>query len=129
MSQTQQILTFIIVTLTDMMLHGDAVPEGTMLEVEKALRDDWRGCRIARDATEEEIEDYRAEQGAVDVVGDALQDLARKRGDLEDEIYNLGQKKSELTAEIGALSESKQELSVEVEALKAAAAAAKKAAK
>lgn len=144
MSQAQLILTYIIVTLTDMMLHGDPVPEGTMLEVEKGLRDDWRGSRIARDATDEEIANYRDEQGGVeDVIDDKIQELARQRGDLEDllhqlelqktaltaEVDVLGESKQELAAEVEALDESKQALTVEVEALKAAAAAAKKAAK
>lgn len=130
MSQAQQILTYIIVTLTDMMLHGDPVPEGTMLEVEKGLRDDWRGSRIARDATDAEIAEYRDEQGAVEaVIGDKIQELARQRGDLEDDLYQLEQQKVALAAEVDALDESKKELTAEVEALKAAAAAAKKAAK
>jgi len=127
MSQAQQILTYIIVTLTDMMLHGDPVPEGTMLEVEKGLRDDWRGSRIARDATEAEIEGYRDDQGGVEEVFDGkIRELARQQGDLEDELYELKQQKTALTAEVDALGESKQALAVEVEGLKAAAAAAKK---
>ena len=130
MSHAQQILTYIIVTLTDMMLHGDPVPEGTMLEVEKGLRDDWRGSRIARDATDEEIANYRDDQGGVEeVIDEKIQELARQRGDLEDELYELGQQKTALTAEVDALGESKQALTVEVEALKVVAAAAKKAAK
>lgn len=118
MSQVQQILTYIVVTLTDMMLHGDAVPEGTMIEVEKGLRDDWRGSRIARDATEEEIAEYRAEQGGVeDVISDDIKALATKRGDLEDEIYDLNQSKSALGQELETLGGQRDGLTGAVEAL------------
>lgn len=129
MSQAQQILTYIVVILTDMMLHGDAVPEGTMLEVEKGLRDDWRGSRIARDATEQEIAAYRLEQGAVEIISDDIGDLARQRGDLEDEIAVLEQSKGELSAELEQLTSKRDTLTTEVATLEAKAKAAKAAAK
>ena len=129
MSQAQQILTFIIVTLTDMMLHGDAVPEGTMLEVEKGLRDDWRGSRIARDATEQEIAEYRLEQGTVELISDDIDELGRQRGDLEDEIAGLEQNKGQLSAELEQLTGKRDTLTTEAEALEAKAKTAKAAAK
>ena len=128
MSQIQQLL-FIIVTLTDMMLHGDAIPEGTMLEVEKGLRDDWRGSRLARDATEQEVAEYRLEQGTADLIGDDIQDLGRQRGDLEDEIADLNQVKGELSEETEKLSAQRDSLATEVAALEAKAKTAKAAAK
>lgn len=118
MSQIQQLL-FIIVTLTDMMLHGDVVPEGTMLEVERGLRDDWRGSRLARDATAEEIADYRLEQGTADLISDDIQELGRQRGDLKDELYDLGQSKGVLAGEIEGLGVQRTELSDELDQLAA----------
>lgn len=125
MNQIQQALTYIVVLLTDMMLQGDAVPEGAVLEVEKALRDDWRGSRLARDATEQEIKEYRLEQGAVEVIGDDIDALARQRGDLEDEVAVLEQSKGQMATELQQLTEQRDKLAEEVTALEAKAKAAK----
>lgn len=116
MSQIQQLL-FIIVTLTDMMLHGDTVPEGTMLEVERGLRDDWRGSHLARDATAEEIEDYRLDQGAAELIDTDIQVLGRQRGDLEDAVAGLEKAKDVLAGEIEALGGERAELSEELDQL------------
>jgi chromosome segregation ATPase len=129
MNQIQQALTYIVVLLTDMMLQGDAIHEGTVLEVEKAVRDDWRGSRLARDATEQEIEQYRLEQGAVELIGDDVEALARQRGDLEDEVAVLEQSKGQVTAELQQLTEQRDKLAEEVTALEAKVKAAKAGAK
>ncbi|MGA7203386.1 MAG: hypothetical protein WBX27_02015 [Specibacter sp.] len=129
MNQIQQALTYIVVLLTDMMLQGDAVHEGTVLEVEKAVRDDWRGSRLARDATEEEVEQYRLEQGAVELISDDLEELGRLRGDLEDEVADLERNKGQLSGELEQLTGKHETLTAEVAALEAKAKAAKAAAK
>jgi len=129
MSQIQQALTYIVVLLTDMMLQGDAIHEGTVLEVEKAVRDDWRGSRLARDATEQEVEQYRLDQGAVELIGDDVEALARQRGDLEDEVAVLEQSKGQVTAELQQLTEQRDKLAEEVTALEAKAKATKAGAK
>lgn len=129
MNQIQQALTYIVVLLTDMMLQGDAIHEGTVLEVEKAVRDDWRGSRLARDATEQEIEQYRLDQGAVELVGDDIEALARQRGDLEDEVAVLEQSKGQVAGELQQLTEQRDKLTEEVAALEAKVKAAKAGAK
>lgn len=129
MNQIQQALTYIVVLLTDMMLQGDPVHEGTVLEVEKSVRDDWRGSRLARDATEKEIEEYRLEQGAVEVIGDDIDALARQRGDLEDEVAVLEQSKGQMATELQQLTEQRDKLAEEVTALEAKVKAAKAGAK
>jgi chromosome segregation ATPase len=129
MNQIQQALTYIVVLLTDMMLQGDAVHEGTMLEVEKAVRDDWRGSRLARDATDQEVEQYRLEQGTVELISDDIDELARQRGDLEDEIAVLEQSKGQLSGELEQLTGKHETLTAEVAALEAKAKAAKAGAK
>ncbi|HFH4653099.1 hypothetical protein [Pseudomonas aeruginosa] len=100
---TAQLSTIFVVLLTDILLHGDWVHEGTVLEVDRALRNDWKGSGMCRDATEEEIAEARAEQGAAELIGDDLQDLARQKGDLEDEVAALQDRKTELAGDLKAL--------------------------
>ena len=63
--------SYIVVTLLGLSVHGEFVPAQTTLEVDRALRNDWIGSKLARDATDEEVAAYRAEQG-----DDGLDDLA-----------------------------------------------------
>ncbi|MFG9891758.1 hypothetical protein ACG3PV_32075, partial [Pseudomonas aeruginosa] len=63
---TTQARTALVVLLTDLTVHGDVIPVDTVLEVERAIRNDWFGSKLCRDATPEEIAEYRAQEGAAD---------------------------------------------------------------
>ncbi len=94
--------SYIVVTLLGLSVHGEFVPAETTLEVDRALRNDWIGSKLARDATDEEVAAYRVEQG-----DDGLDDLDEQRTALEAEIERLQDRKNELTAEVAALEEAK----------------------
>lgn len=101
---TAQLSTIFVVLLTDILLQGDWVHADTVIEVERSLRNDWKGSGICRDATEEEIADAITDQPTVsDVIDEKITALARQRGDLEDEIAGLQDRKTELAGDLKAL--------------------------
>lgn len=100
---TAQLSTIFVVLLTDILLHGDWVHEGTVLEVDRALRNDWKGSGMCRDATEEEIAEARADQVADDQDLADLQALAGQKGALEVEVGALQERKAELAGDLKAL--------------------------
>lgn len=53
---------FVVVLLDDLWIGGDLVDKGTSVPVDRALRNDWIGSKLARDATDEELEQFRAEE-------------------------------------------------------------------
>jgi hypothetical protein len=53
---------FIVVLLDDLWVSGDLIEKDTPLQVDRALRNDWIGSKLARDATDEEVEKYRADE-------------------------------------------------------------------
>lgn len=115
---TQLLATIIVVLLHDLMVRGDLIPKDTVLEVDREVRNDWKGSKLCRDATEEEIAEYRDESGAVaGIIDEKIQDLARQRGDLEDQIHDLGLNKAALTGEVADLEQSKETLAGELVAL------------
>ncbi|RMO79790.1 hypothetical protein ALQ33_200149 [Pseudomonas syringae pv. philadelphi] len=57
-------LGFIVVLLDDLWVGGELVNAGETLKVDRAVRNDWVGSKLARDASESEIEEYRAEEAA-----------------------------------------------------------------
>lgn len=126
--------SYIVVTLLGLSVHGEFVEAATTLEVDRALRNDWIGSKLARDATDEEVAAYRAEQGddeVAEVISVQVQELARKKGDLEDEIAALQERKNELAGDLKALESDLEEggkkldeLTAEVAALEKAKAAA-----
>lgn len=126
--------SYIVVTLLGLSVHGEFVEAATTLEVDRALRNDWIGSKLARDATDEEVAAYRAEQGddeVAEVISVQVQELARKKGDLEDEIAALQARKNELAGDLKALESDLEEggkklneLTAEVAALEKAKAAA-----
>ncbi|HGK6498969.1 TPA: hypothetical protein ACJ5BH_005729 [Pseudomonas aeruginosa] len=128
--------SYIVVTLLGLSVHGEFVPAETTLEVDRALRNDWIGSKLARDATDEEVAAYRAEQGDDEVaefISEQVQELARKKGDLEDEIAALQDRKNELAGDLKALESDLEEfgkrrdaLTAEVAELEKAKAAAEK---
>lgn len=118
--------SYIVVTLLGLSVHGEFVPAETTLEVDRALRNDWIGSKLARDATDEEVAAYRAEQG-----DDGLDDLDEQRTALEAEIERLQERKNELAGDLKALESDleefgkrRDELTAEVAALEKAKAAA-----
>lgn len=122
--------TFVVVALGSMWAGAQLIAKGETLEVDRALRNDWIGSKLARDATDAEIEAYRGEQGAVEddshleddraALIEEIKALALERTDLEE-------KRDELQGELGTLGTQRDALKVEVAALeKAKAAAAKK---
>lgn len=53
---------FVVVLLDDLWIGGDLVDKGTSVPVDRALRNDWIGSKLARDATDEELEQFRSEE-------------------------------------------------------------------
>lgn len=145
MTAKQLSATLIVVLLTDMTVQGDLIPVDTVIEVERAIRNDWKGSGLCRDATDEEIAEYRGQEQAADgfdgrLQGDQAQLLAdverlqdRKAeltGDLEaleGDLEQLGTQHTDLQAELAGMVEQRDTLADEVKALeKAKAGAAKK---
>lgn len=141
---TTQMRTAIVVLLTDLTVHGDVIPEKTVIEVERSIRNDWFGSKLCRDATVEEIAEYRGQEHAADGFDEQLQ-LDRtqliaeiKAGaahklELEGDIEKLQARKTELAGDLQALEsdvadlgKQKEALAAEVKALEAAKAAAEK---
>nr|WP_100549780.1 hypothetical protein [Pseudomonas sp. ZH-FAD] len=135
---TTQARTALVVLLTDLTVHGDVIPVDTVLEVERAIRNDWFGSKLCRDATEKEIAEYRAQEGGADGYDEQLQldqaqliaDIEAKKGDLvtlQTSVEQLTEQRDTLQAEVDDLGKQKKALADEVAALeKAKAAAAKK---
>ena len=128
-----QVLTAFIVLLTDIMQHGDLIPADTTLEVEKRLADQWKGSKIARAATDEEIAEYQGDAAEAEALLDDVDGLAEQKRALELDLENLQARKTELAGDLEALEsdiahlvEQKETLEAEVKALEAAKAAAEK---
>lgn len=128
-----QVLTAFIVLLTDIMQHGDLIPVGTTLEVEKRLADQWKGSKIARAATEEEVAEYQGDVAEAEALLDDVDGLAEQKRALEGEIERLQARKNALADDlqslegvIAHLGEQKEALDAEVKKLEAAKAAAEK---
>lgn len=128
-----QVATAFVVLLTDIMQHGDLIPADTTLEVEKRLADQWKGSKIARAATDEEIAEYQGDAAEAEALLDDVDALAERKGYLEGEIERLQERKNVLAADlqslegvIAHLNERKEALDAEVKALEAAKAAAEK---
>ena len=128
-----QVLTAFIVLLTDIMQHGDLIPVGTTLEVEKRLADQWKGSKIARAATEEEVAEYQSDVAEAEALLDDVDGLAEQKRALEGEIERLQARKNALADDlqslegvIAHLGEQKEALDAEVKKLEAAKAAAEK---
>lgn len=54
--------SFVVVLLDDLWISDELVEKGTAVPVERALRNDWVGSKMARDASDEELEQFRAEE-------------------------------------------------------------------
>lgn len=106
-----------VVLLTDLMVHGDLIPEGTTLAVERSMRNDWTGSRLCRDATDEEIRLYEEDNGASGG-GGAL--LAGEIEALRQEHDDLGEQVAALQGELATLEVAKTALQDEVAALEKA---------
>lgn len=133
----QLLATVIVVLLHDLMVRGDLIPKDTVLEVDREVRNDWKGSSLCRDATEAEIAEYRDDRSGFDqsdeldeIGGQVLalqqevRDLEQSKETLGTELATLRQDKESLGTEVVALEQSKKALTDEVEALKAAKKAA-----
>lgn len=108
--------SFVVVVLGSMWVGPQFVDEGAVLEVERAVRNDWIGSKLARDATDEEVAAYRADQddGTDEWLETDRRELiaeikagAAEVVALEAEIEALQGRKTELTAEIAELEKAK----------------------
>lgn len=54
--------SFVVVLLDDLWIGEELVAKGTAVPVDRALRNDWVGSKLARDANDEELEQFRAEE-------------------------------------------------------------------
>lgn len=131
MKTTNQLpTTFVVVALGSMWVGSQLITKDEVLEVDRAVRNDWIGSKLARDATDEEIEVYRSEQGAVEDdshLEDARAALIEEIKALDLERTALEKKRDELQGELETLGPQRDALKAEVAALeKAKAAAAKK---
>lgn len=109
--------SFLIVTLRGTFRGVEFLEPGTVLDVSRDLRNTMVANRAARDATAEEIAEYRNLHAAADLIGGDLQDLARQRGDLEDEVAELEQGKAQLSIDIEGLADQQKVLVDELEQL------------
>lgn len=118
-----QITTAFVVLLTDLLLYGDWVHEGTTLEVERAIRNDWKGSGMCRDATDEEIAEYRAEsgEGGGDDDRSTTADLAATQAQLK----ALEAEREALQGQVDTLTGERDALRTELDALKAKGTKAK----
>lgn len=112
-----------VVLLTDLMVHGDLIPDGTTLAVERSMRNDWKGSGLCRDATPEEIALYEEDNGASDGGGARL---AGEIDALREEHESLGEQVATLQGEVAVLEDQKKALQEEVAALEKAKKAAAK---
>lgn len=112
-----QITTAFVVLLTDLLLYGDWVHEGTTLEVERAIRNDWKGSGMCRDATDDEIAEYRAEsgEGGGDDDRSTTADLAATQAQLK----ALEAERETLQGQVDTLTGERDALRTELDALKA----------
>lgn len=119
--------TLFVVLLHDLMVHGDMIPAGTVLEVDRGVRNDWFGSKLCRDATEAEVAGYREEYAAAtDELDAEVQELASRRSTLAGEIETLEGRKVQLDDEIEDLQKAKAALEGEVATLEKAKKAAAK---
>ena len=112
-----------VVLLTDLMVHGDLIPDGTTLAVERSMRNDWKGSGLCRDATPEEIALYEEDNGASDGGGARL---AGEIDALREEHEALGEQVTTLQGEVADLEGQKKALQEEVAVLEKAKKAAAK---
>lgn len=125
---TTQMRTALVVLLTDLTVHGDVIPEKTVIEVERSIRNDWFGSKLCRDATVEEIAEYRGHELVADGFDEQLQldqaqllaDIEAKKGDLatlQESVEQLTEARLDLQAEVDDLGKQKKALTDEVAAL------------
>jgi hypothetical protein len=67
---------FIVILLDDLWVRGELIDKGEAVQVDRAVRNDWIGSKLARDATDEEVEAYRAAEAeaAADAAAEAAAD-------------------------------------------------------
>lgn len=68
--------SFVVVLLDDLWIGGELVDKGEALAVDRAVRNDWIGSKLARDANDEEVEQYRAEEA--EAAAEAAAELEEK---------------------------------------------------
>lgn len=112
-----QITTAFVVLLTDLLLQGDWAYEGTTLEVERAIRNDWKGSGMCRDATDEEIAEFRAEAG--EEGGDDDRSTAADLATAQAQLKALEAERETLQGQVGTLTGERDALRTELDALKA----------
>lgn len=104
--------SFVVVVLGSIWVGPQFIKEDTVLEVERAVRNDWIGSKLARDATDEEVAAYRADQD--DGFDDSLE---TDRRELIAEIKAAVSQQRALEAELEALQDRKNELAGDLQAL------------
>jgi len=124
---------YVVVTLRATMFGQESVAADTITAVSRETRNNLVAGKIARDATDEEIAEYRASEEDADALLGDVDALAEQKSFLEGEIERLQERKNVLAADlqslegvIAHLSERKETLDAEVKALEAAKAAAAK---
>lgn len=53
---------FVVVLLDDLFFGGDMIEKGEAVQVDRSVRNDLVGSKTARDATDDEVEQYRADE-------------------------------------------------------------------
>lgn len=117
-------VSYLVMLLRAAFMGGDHKEEGTLVEVDRNGRNAMIAGGIARDATDEEIAQFRggASGGVTDdpdlpAAQAELSALAGQKNSLTDEVGALGVTKGTLTVEVDDLQRAKQELTGELEAL------------
>lgn len=117
-------VSYLVMLLRAAFLGGVHKDEGTLVEVDRNGRNAMVAGGIARDATDEEIAQFRggASGGVTDdpdlpAAQAELSALAGQKKSLADEVGALGVTKGTLAADVDDLQRAKQELTGELEAL------------
>jgi predicted nuclease with TOPRIM domain len=121
--------TFVVVALGSMWVGPELIDEGEVLEVDRSVRNDWIGSKLARDATDQELEDYRREQGSVEDDSELQADralLIEEIKALTAERTSLDEMRAALLGELETLGPQRDALKVEIAALEKAKATAVK---
>ena len=124
---------YVVVTLRATMFGQESVAADTITAVSRETRNNLVAGKIARDATDEEIAEYRASEEDADALLGDVDALAEQKRALEVELQQLQGRKTELAGDLQALEsdvadlgKQKETLAGEVKALEAAKAAAEK---
>ncbi len=105
---------YVVVTLRPTMFGQDSVEEGAILAVSREVRNNLVAGNIARDASDEEVAEYRADEESAEALLGDVDGLEAQKKALEAELDSLGERHGALSSAVAALEGQKGTLSGEV---------------